>query len=377
MSEALRILIVDDDPFMRELLTSVLSGAYTVTCAETGAQCLELAREFRPDMVLLDIELPDVDGYEVCRQMLEIDGLCDLHITFLSGHDSLDCRLSAYECGGHDFIAKPFEHNELLRKMNIASQFLADRRQLREQAVFSTSTAMTAMLSMGELGVVLQFLGKSFTVDECGALADLVVEALEQYGLQGTVQTRCGGATTNRSTSGLTGGLQESVLGHLKDIDRIFEFKTRAIVNYERVSILVNNMPADDPERRGRIRDNIALLAEGAESRAKALEIEHRARDQQQQLLHALDSMHSTLRRLRAQQEQTQAQTWLLGNDLLDQLEASFVTLGLTEAQELFLLEVAQRITAKMDDIAMGGDAGIAMLSGLCATLEPLIGEKP
>ncbi|TAN51335.1 MAG: response regulator [Methylococcaceae bacterium] len=377
MSEPMRILVVDDDAFMRESLTSVLCGAYTVACAETGEQSLELAREFRPDMVLLDIELPDVDGYEACRQMLEIDGLCDLHITFLSGHDSLDCRLLAYECGGHDFIAKPFDRDELLRKVDITSQFLADHRRLLEQTSFSTSTAMTAMMSMGELGVVLQFLGKSFSADECGTLAELAVEALEQYGLQGTVQTRCDGVTTNRSTSGLTGSLQESVLGHLKDIDRIFEFKTRAIVNYERVSILINNMPVDDPERRGRIRDNIALLAEGAESRVKALEIEQRARDQQQQLLRALDSLRLTLRGLRSRQELAQTQIWRLGSDLLDQLETSFVTLGLTEAQELFLLELAHRTTAKMDDIAQRGDEVEALLSGLCATLEPLIRENP
>lgn len=376
MADPFRILIVEDDPFMREVLLSALSTEYSVECADTGAQCLLAAQASPPDMVLLDIELPDISGYEICRRLCESAGTSGPHITFLSGHESLDSRMQAYEAGGHDFIAKPVERDELLRKVGVARRQMAELRQLREQASFSTTTAMTAMMSMGELGVVLQFLRKSFSAADYAALADLVTDALGQYGLRGAVQIRDSSAVTNRRTPGVQGMLHESVFAHLKDVDRIFEFNTRAIVNYERVSILIENMPPDDADRRGRIRDNVALLAEGADARVRAIEMEHRANERQRGLLRAVDSLHSTLQQLQKQQESSREQAWRLSGEMRERLEASFLTLGLSEGQEASLLELTHAAMGKVEGIAAMGDEFEAKLSALVDSLEPLIREQ-
>lgn len=129
MPEPLRILVIDNDPVMREALTSALGGEHAMQYAESGAQGIETARAFQPDMILLDIELPDIDGYEVCRQLRDLEDRHDWHVALLSEHDTLDNRLRVYECGGHDFIVKPVECDELLCKVDIVSQSLADRRQ--------------------------------------------------------------------------------------------------------------------------------------------------------------------------------------------------------------------------------------------------------
>jgi DNA-binding NarL/FixJ family response regulator len=113
-----RILIVDDDPAVRALLTANLERAgHTTSAAGSGHEALILAAESLPDLVLLDVNMPDLGGYAVCRELRERYGE-RLPILFISGEriDSGD-RTAGLLIGGDDYVLKPFDPGELLARV--------------------------------------------------------------------------------------------------------------------------------------------------------------------------------------------------------------------------------------------------------------------
>lgn len=106
-----RALVVDDDPDIRDLVVMVLEGiGLTVETAATGAQAVAAAREAAPDLITLDLTLPDADGTDVCR---ELRGFTDAYIVMITGRDSEIDRLVGLEVGADEYLAKPFSPREL------------------------------------------------------------------------------------------------------------------------------------------------------------------------------------------------------------------------------------------------------------------------
>ncbi|MFH1214885.1 MAG: response regulator [Pseudomonadota bacterium] len=119
-----KVLIVDDEPiilfYIQDLLGMV--GHYIVETADSGEKALEILPAFKPDLILLDIQLPGMDGYEVCRRIRSDDQYRFTKIIMVSGHARVNERLRGYEAGADDYIAKPFDNEELLAKVRIFAQ---------------------------------------------------------------------------------------------------------------------------------------------------------------------------------------------------------------------------------------------------------------
>ncbi len=112
MSEQLRVLIIDDDPGIREYLHTVVSRqGYRVFSAVDGEEALASLPESRPDVVTLDAVLPGMDGLETLRNLKE--RLPEVPVIMLSGHGQAQMIVEAMRCGASDFLRKPFEVEEL------------------------------------------------------------------------------------------------------------------------------------------------------------------------------------------------------------------------------------------------------------------------
>jgi DNA-binding response OmpR family regulator len=117
VSDAARILVVDDVPENVRLLDAVLSSyGYEVLQATDGRTALELATTAEPDLVLLDVLMPGVDGYEVCRRLREREETAVLPVIMLTASDGQE-KTKAIEAGADDFIPKPFDRDELLTRI--------------------------------------------------------------------------------------------------------------------------------------------------------------------------------------------------------------------------------------------------------------------
>lgn len=135
------ILIVDDNAASRETLESVLSGeGYNLQMAEDGIQALEKADELHPDLILLDVMMPGMDGFDVCRRLRSTPGLAEVPIILLTALDDSTSRIEGIQSGADDFLAKPFDRQELrarvrtITRLNRYRTLLEQRENLRDMA---------------------------------------------------------------------------------------------------------------------------------------------------------------------------------------------------------------------------------------------------
>ena len=122
MNRKYRILIVDDDKAVVRLLLEVLGDEYTIETAFSGEEGLQIVKVFHPDIILLDIMMPGMNGYEVCRTIRKDPKLAFIKILLLSEKSSLEERLEGYRAGANDYLTKPFDPSELVAKIQTLLQ---------------------------------------------------------------------------------------------------------------------------------------------------------------------------------------------------------------------------------------------------------------
>ncbi len=135
-----KILIVDDDEGIRNMIRVILGKEQfsSLSVAETGTGAVKKCREWQPDLVILDIMLPDMDGYEVCRRIREFP-MCP--VLFLSAKSEETDRIISYTIGGDDYITKPFSPKELVAHINAI---------LRRQSYYEGRSDTSSSYSFGE-----------------------------------------------------------------------------------------------------------------------------------------------------------------------------------------------------------------------------------
>lgn len=336
-NEALPLIMeVDDDAMMREILMDELCPSFQVLALESGEACLGSLRDDKPDLILLDVEMPGIGGYETCRRIREDSETAQIPVIFLSGNDRIEDRLKGYENGGDDYVLKPFNAVELTAKIQNLLRLYRERRQQNEMARYASSTAMTAMTSMGEMGALIETMKNFNACNAFPALAAAVFSGLVHYNLSGVIQIRASDAPLTYTENGEASPLESSVINHMASMDRITSFKNRMCITYERASLLINNMPTDDPDRCGRLRDHLAMMVEGVNVRIQAIMLGNA-------LSHTIENLSKTLGEIDAAQRMSKAATCLNLNALNEDITRAYLSLGMTNSQEDFLSQVIQK----------------------------------
>ena len=129
-----RILIVDDTAANIQALSSTLKDkGYQISVATNGRQALEVAKRMRPDLILLDVMMPEMDGFETCRQLKAADQWCQIPVIFLTAKTEVADIVQGFELGAVDYVAKPFNAHELLARVNTHLTMDELRRSLAEK----------------------------------------------------------------------------------------------------------------------------------------------------------------------------------------------------------------------------------------------------
>ena len=133
------VLIVDDEYIGRETLQSILEGeGYELEMAENGFQALEKAKKLLPDVILLDVMMPGMTGFEVCQRIRSDPQIAEIPIIILTALDDRESLLNALKAGADDFISKPFDRFELrarllgITRLNRYQKLIQERAKLRE-----------------------------------------------------------------------------------------------------------------------------------------------------------------------------------------------------------------------------------------------------
>jgi diguanylate cyclase (GGDEF)-like protein len=129
-----KVLIADDDPINRDVLCELLQPEYTVLLAENGAQAVERATRHVPDLILLDVMMPDMSGFEVLRRLRATPQLAHVSVIFVSGLNRPEDEAAGLKAGSSDYIAKPFNATVVLARVALHLQLVRQRRLLEHLA---------------------------------------------------------------------------------------------------------------------------------------------------------------------------------------------------------------------------------------------------
>ncbi len=168
MGKLWKILIVDDEPSNLEVLRGILSDAYVLAFARSGEQALESVRRHRPDLVLLDVMMPGIDGYEVCRRLKADRELCHTPVIFVTAlNDNVD-EARGFDVGAVDYLTKPVspavvrarvrnhialvDQNVVLESLSIAGEFKDNETGAHVRRIGRYSEVVARRLGWADVG---------------------------------------------------------------------------------------------------------------------------------------------------------------------------------------------------------------------------------
>jgi CheY-like chemotaxis protein len=347
-----QVLIADDDDMTLEMLDAALQGTYKVTTTHRGQAALALARQQAFDLVLLDVDMPDMDGYATC-QALKIESP-ELPVIFLSAKVNLDERLRGYQVGGDDYLTKPFDVSELTAKIEHAVGQRARHQALNSQVEDAMNTVLSTADMYGEVGLVLELQRQLADCNNYADLANAFFVSLERMGFDGCLRL-CGRlGVLSRTARAECSALEQSILDHIEaskgpSIQPVGQDNTS--YNYGSVLMLIRKLPQapqpgqysqDDIDRLARARDNIALMAEGLHSRMRSLDVETE-KSSLENSQHLVQITRDTLVDIAAQQHANRLQLGAIFQRMNSEVEQSFIHLGLSEVQEEHLSSTLRR----------------------------------
>lgn len=152
--EPQKVLIADDDAINRQVLAELLKPEYTVLLAKNGEQALERAARHVPDLILLDVMMPDMDGYDVLRRLRAQPETAQIAVIFVSGLDRPEDEATGLTLGAADYIAKPFNVTVVLARVALHLQLVRQRRMLERLANVDGLTELANRRRFDELYAV-------------------------------------------------------------------------------------------------------------------------------------------------------------------------------------------------------------------------------
>ncbi|MBF0368979.1 MAG: response regulator [Magnetococcales bacterium] len=272
MDDRTLIYAVDGDVKCQEFLQKELRETYTIHCMADGRECLERVSQTPPDLILLAVHLPDMEGLALFQQLSADENLPRIPVIFLSPQASLEERVACYHAGGEGYLTKPIHSEELHAKIQLTLKNKSLYDQLKHDALQANEVAMSAMTTSGEMGEVLRFLQDSYACNDHHSLAELVVNTLNQLGLKGLIRLAGENPETSRHTTSFLPSLEMMILKNIYANRRIMTVGKSTLFTAERTLILVQDMPVEDQETFGRLKDILAMMVESVDARVAALQ---------------------------------------------------------------------------------------------------------
>jgi DNA-binding response OmpR family regulator len=341
-----KVLVVDDDTIQLKRLTGLLGPHYTVETVDHAAGFIACVRALQPDLVILDIELPDGNGIDLCRDLKAEADLAGIPVVFHSSHDTLENRLEAYEAGGGDFFLKSMMADELLAKISVLLDWVIRNKALEQERTAATRTAQATSASLGEMSVALEALREAGTATDLATLAQLGVDALGDWGIDANVQVRAAKDAVTLSRRGHATPLEVSILHNLRLVGPKFQLGSRMVLNFSHASILLRNLPVDNPVQGQRIADKASIIGESLSARAAGLETELALGERQQAYNALVEQATQAARALEQADAAWQVRKAMLRDvlsGLRDDMERQLLSLSMSKKEEAACLVLIQQ----------------------------------
>lgn len=328
------IMSVDDSAMNHKIIQKLLGETYELVGALSGHECLAKITDVKPDLILLDVTMPDMDGYETCLKLRSNEDTKHTPILFLSGRCGLEEKLKGYEVGGDDYITKPFEAEELLIKIEKNLTYKSESDALTNQATEASAVALSAMRDSSNVGVCLHFMEESFSAPSLPDAVVALFRATKKLNMCASVQVRFSVGDLTYQDDGVYRELEHALLLKVKDQGRFINFGQRIVVNYDCVSMLIKRLPDSEGATFTLAKDCALTLMKGLHARVKALEAELDLQKERDALSRLISKTHEVLSGTQSNFHHLITQSASIMEDAVTEMDQIMTQLHLDEYQE-------------------------------------------
>ncbi|RZQ53212.1 two-component system response regulator [Pseudoalteromonas phenolica] len=289
------VLAIDDDKLVHKIIEDALAQSCKLIHAKNGDEGLRLALKYHPDIILLDVEMPGLNGFEVCEKLKKSPDTLDIPVMFLSSRKDISERMRGYNSGASDYIVKPFNREELLARINVLDDYRQTSQRLKKDIEQAQITAEIAMTDSGDMGRIMRYVGQSYHAHDFDTLSEFFFEFFIPLQLEVAVAFWHQQGEVYKSAEGIIQPIEQELLEQNREDNRFVDFGRRTIINYPKVSLLIKNMPTDDPGMYGRYKDLLPHLLEATNAKIQDMEESDQAIEQVGQIGQVCDDIAQQL----------------------------------------------------------------------------------
>ncbi len=281
---------------------------------------------------------------EQCQALMEEGLLKGTPLILISASSDVTDIQKAFDLGCDDLIESTTSEDETCTRITKSIFNHIASSQLNQRLVQATETAKTALVDNSDLGANIQFLLKVHACDNLDQLGQQFFNTIQRYGLSCSLQMRAEMGVKNMEANGMAKELESRLLLQLKDDGRYVDFGRRSIINYDRVSLLIKNMPMDDPDKYGAIKDNTFCLAQGINSRIISLEDRHKLTLEKDSLRKLSTDVKDVIGALKNSYQEVMRKIVNEVENASESIQARMPSLALMEADEEFIEGVTEEL---------------------------------
>lgn len=335
-------MVVDDSEISLATIAHALENVNPILFS-SPLEALQYAEslESPPYLVILDLMMPEINGFEVCKRLRELFSDTETEIIFYSSNNNLDDRIKGFEVGASDFWVKPVAIQELQVKALKAIYRVREERKQKHASSKQDEAIKGIITELSEQSILVNFLRAANAASSVEKLCKLIVKAASDFGLSASVRSSFTIDDHEFSTVESTGGtlppLELELLRRLSSSERIFTQNNRLFLNYPHFTLIVKNMP-DDKAFAGRLRDHLAIMLEAVGSRIKLF-------SQEQEVKLLISSLQATQENAKLRNKITMKAIVDTMTDVINAVENKIFEYDLTENQEAELLAICKEST--------------------------------
>lgn len=348
-----KVLTIDDDAFMQKLIKKEIEKSYRVIAESSGQAGINTAISELPDIILLDVEMPGMNGYQVCDTLKHNDATKHIPIIFLSSLSNIRSKINGYDAGGADFLVKPFDTGELISKLNALVSLIEHNQAHEAEIQKAKDTAFLAMKDSSELGQCINFIETTYAIKNFDNLANSFFNVCRNLGLHCSLMFLIRDKRIFYSgTANKCPALEEDVISTIFDKGgRFIDFGGRTQVNYPHVALLIKNMPLHDMETYGRYKDFFPFMLGATEAKVKSLEAELGIVAQSKYLSKAFEKVQSNLSDLNQNIDKSQEAVIDLLKRMMSDLDDVIPAMGLEEDQEKTIVSIIDKTIVSSSEV--------------------------
>ncbi len=285
------VLAIDDDKYVHHIIEESLAGFCKIIHAKDGDEGLRLTNKYNPDIILLDIEMPGMSGYDVCKTIKQSQNTQDIPVMFLSSKIELSDRVKGYSVGASDYITKPFNAEELIARIKVLYEYRQKCAKLKLDIAKANKTAEIALTESGDMGRIMRYVGQSYHANNFQSLSEYFFTFFAPLNLDVVVVFWYQSKGIFYSQQSGVCPLEQELLEQHRHAQRFVDIGSSTIINYPKVSLLIKNMPVDNDALYGRYKDLFPHILEVTNEKVVTMERSESSYEQAAQISTALQDI--------------------------------------------------------------------------------------